>query len=364
MWPTVQQRYQGSTSTPPPRVARLCQIREASLVALRKFPKNLRLLTCVDRSTHPIHPTRIQRFPLSFVASTICQVNSSRSAQYPCQALISICGISRVPVLSFRCHLDSHRSWLMTSLEVSEIPNLESIGISCECVSSYDLLLVSLPPRVLWCCLLSRVSGMIVQSLSVWLVRKSTQLPVHQEHTFSDSPLDKATVLLSSTFTRQETECKMCYSSSLDHRPSQRHNIPWCVSGSCSSHSVSMQVSSSGDSVLVFLTNISTPSWNVSNLQVSVTQVCMTSIFVANIRSGLTPIMYCSFPTTSECWIWSNAVVSSCRFKLFCSVKGVITAFAFCSWTMSKHSSTYLAVGFTVNPLRSPSCTLRYSNLR
>ena len=38
MRPTVQQHYKGSTSTPP-RVARLCQIREASLVALRKFPK-------------------------------------------------------------------------------------------------------------------------------------------------------------------------------------------------------------------------------------------------------------------------------------------------------------------------------------
>ena len=35
---TVQQHYKGSASTPP-RVARLCQIREASLVALRKFPK-------------------------------------------------------------------------------------------------------------------------------------------------------------------------------------------------------------------------------------------------------------------------------------------------------------------------------------
>ena len=33
---TVQQHYTGSTSTPP-RVASLCQIREASLVALRKF---------------------------------------------------------------------------------------------------------------------------------------------------------------------------------------------------------------------------------------------------------------------------------------------------------------------------------------
>ena len=35
---TVQQHYKGSTSTPP-RVARLCQIREASLVALKKFPE-------------------------------------------------------------------------------------------------------------------------------------------------------------------------------------------------------------------------------------------------------------------------------------------------------------------------------------
>ena len=56
---TVQQDYKGSTSTPPP-VARLCQIREASLVALRKFPNILRLLTCVDHSTRPIHHTRIQ----------------------------------------------------------------------------------------------------------------------------------------------------------------------------------------------------------------------------------------------------------------------------------------------------------------
>ena len=54
---------------------------------------------------------------------TICQVNSSRSALYPCQALISICGIAHVPALSLRCRSGSHQ--LMTSLEVSEIPNLE-----------------------------------------------------------------------------------------------------------------------------------------------------------------------------------------------------------------------------------------------
>ena len=37
---TVQEHYKGSTSTPP-RVARLCQIREAFLVALRKFQKKI-----------------------------------------------------------------------------------------------------------------------------------------------------------------------------------------------------------------------------------------------------------------------------------------------------------------------------------
>ena len=64
---TVQQHCIGSTSTPP-RVARLRQIREASLVAQKIF-KNLRMLTCVDRSTRPIHHTCIQRFPQSFVAT-------------------------------------------------------------------------------------------------------------------------------------------------------------------------------------------------------------------------------------------------------------------------------------------------------
>ena len=61
---TVQQHHKGSTSTPP-RVARLCQIREASLVALR----SLRVLTCVDRSTRPTRHIRIQRFPQSLVAT-------------------------------------------------------------------------------------------------------------------------------------------------------------------------------------------------------------------------------------------------------------------------------------------------------
>ena len=106
---TVQQHYMGSTSTPP-RVARLCQIREASLVALRKNSKiyacshvSIVRLVSYPSYSYPEISTVIRRH------CTICQVNSSRSAQYPCQALISICGISLVPVLSFQCHLDSHR---------------------------------------------------------------------------------------------------------------------------------------------------------------------------------------------------------------------------------------------------------------
>ena len=54
---TVQQHFKGSTSTPP-RVARMCQIREASLVALRKFPKiyacSLVSIVRLDQSTIPV----------------------------------------------------------------------------------------------------------------------------------------------------------------------------------------------------------------------------------------------------------------------------------------------------------------------
>ena len=66
--------------------------------------------------------------------------------------------------------------------------------------------------RVLCCCLLSRVSGMIVQFHSEKLVRKSTQLTVHQEHTFlifhwtrQQSPV------LDIHSSRRNTECKMCF---------------------------------------------------------------------------------------------------------------------------------------------------------
>ena len=73
---TVQQHYKGSTSTPP-RVARLCQIREASLVALGKIHKSTHAHMCrsFDSSnpsySYPEIPTVTRRH------CTTCQVNSS-----------------------------------------------------------------------------------------------------------------------------------------------------------------------------------------------------------------------------------------------------------------------------------------------
>ena len=264
----------------------ITQVQQARLLASRgcvrfarrpslhweKFQKSTHAHMCWSfDSTNPPYSYPVTR-RVTRCHCTTCQVSSSQSVLFPYQALISICGISRVPMLSFQCHLDSHLSWLMTSFKVHEIPNLEWIGISCECVSSCDLLLVSLPLRVLCCCLLSRVRNGS-PFLSVWLVRKSTQLTVHQEHTFlilhwTRKQFPVLDVRSSREIDQRNTVCKMCSSSSLDHQPSQRLNIPWCISRSCSSRLVSLQVSSGWDSVLVLLSNISTLSWHVSNLQV------------------------------------------------------------------------------------------------
>ena len=77
---TVQRHYKGSTSTPP-RVARLCQIREASLVALRKIShKSTLAYMCrsFESSTSP-HVLLATRLVTRFRRAS-CQENSSRSA--------------------------------------------------------------------------------------------------------------------------------------------------------------------------------------------------------------------------------------------------------------------------------------------
>ena len=271
---------------------------------------------------------------------TTCQENSSRSALFPYQASISICGIVHVPAQSFRCRSDSHQSWLMTSLEVSEIPNLEWIRISCECVSSCDSLLVSLPLRVLCCCLLSRVLGMIVQSLFRIACAKIKSADSAPRAYSSDSPLDKATVPVLDTHSSGEIVQRN--TESLGHRPSQHQNIPWRVSRSCSSRLVSMQVSSGRR----FSSRVPFKYLNTFLSRVKSASVGDASLydkhFVANIRSGL----YCSFPTTAlnnECLTWS---FRQRRHHCLCVLQ------------------LDNVVGFTVNPRRSPSCTLRYSNPR
>ena len=76
-----------------------------------KIPQNLRLLTCVDRSTRPIrHTFCLQLVFVTRFRHASCQENSSRSALSPHQASISVCGIVHVPALSSRCRLGSHRS--------------------------------------------------------------------------------------------------------------------------------------------------------------------------------------------------------------------------------------------------------------
>ena len=60
-------------------------------------------------SSNPPYPYPVTRI-VTRRHCTTCQVNSSRSALFPYQALISLCGIVHVPALSFRCHSDSHQS--------------------------------------------------------------------------------------------------------------------------------------------------------------------------------------------------------------------------------------------------------------
>ena len=155
------------------------------------------------------------------------------------------------------------------------------------------------PLRVLCCCLLSSVSG--IDSL----VRKSTQLTVHQEHTVlilhwtrQHSPV--LDIHSSREIDQRNTECKMCFFLVTGSPGPVSVRISRDVfQKSCSRHSVSMQVSSGRDSVHVSLSKY----LNTFLARVKSASVGDASLydkqFVANIRSGLTPVMYCSFPTTA-----------------------------------------------------------------
>ena len=127
----VQQSYTGSTSTPP-RVARLCQFRETSLVALRKFSK---IYACS-------HVSIVRLVQSIILVSRDCHSYSSPLYHLPGEP------VSLIPMPSIDLNLwnlSRPSAFVPKSLGFTSV----LIGISCECVSSCDLLLVSLPLRVL-----------------------------------------------------------------------------------------------------------------------------------------------------------------------------------------------------------------------
>ena len=119
----------------------------------------------------------------------------------------------------------------------------------------------------------------------------------------SDSTLDTATVpcprhSLVKRNDQRNTVCKMCFSSSLDHQPSQRQNIPDVFEGlvqvirfQCRYRPVEIQLSCSFQISQHFLGTSKSASVGDASLY--------DKHFVANIKSRLTPVVFCSFPTTA-----------------------------------------------------------------
>ena len=99
------------------------------------------------------------------------------------------------------------------------------------CVSFSGLLRVSLPLLTLCCCLFSSAPRMTVQFLSRMLVRRSSQLTAHQEHTVLILHWTKHQFLVPDTHLSRETGqrntgYKNCFFSSLDLQPSQGRARP------------------------------------------------------------------------------------------------------------------------------------------
>ena len=120
----------------------------------------------------------------------------------------------------------------------------------------------------------------------------------------SDSPLDKATVPLSSTFTRQEklinvTQCARCafprhwITSPVSVRMSRDlfQGLVQVIWFQCRYRQVEIQLSCSFQISQHSLGTCQSASVGEASLY--------DKHFVANIKSGLTPVMYCSFPTTA-----------------------------------------------------------------
>ena len=200
----------------------------------------------------------------SYAYPEISKVISSRSTQYPCQALISICGISRVTVLSFqtKCWMNRNLVWMCFILRLAPrfVVTARAVLLSAlECISNDSPISFSMA-----CAKINSADSAprTYISYSPLTRQQSPVLDIHSSKLIN------------------VTQCARCalprHSSSPAQSASEYPVVRFKVLFQSSGFNAS--ISSGRDSVLLFLSNISTLSWHVSNLQVLVTQVCMTSI--------------------------------------------------------------------------------------
>ena len=194
------QLYYTASTTTPPRVARLCQVRLAPLVSLRKFYKSTLAQLCrsFDSSTSP-YPLFVTPLVTRFHRTT-CQVSSSQPALFPYHASTSVCRIAHVPAPSFRfvrIHISldcGHRQHFPKYQILNEISYLFHLAtralFRCNCACS--VLLSALA------CI--RNDSPISFRMACTKINSADSAPNAYS---SDSSLAKATVSFSSTFNRQ-----------------------------------------------------------------------------------------------------------------------------------------------------------------
>ena len=337
---TVQQHYKGSTSTPP-RVARLCQIREASLVALRKFPKIyacshvsiIRLvqsIILVSRGLYWLWKSFVATVPF---AKWTRLAQLSTHAKHWSQSVESLTS-QRFRSNVTRIHINS-KSWMNKNLVwMCFILRLAP----CFVTTAHAVLLSALA------CI--RNDSPISFRIACANINSADSAPNAYS---SDSPLDKA------TFTRQEklineTQCARCAF------PRDWFTGPVSVSMSRDVFQGLVQVirfqCRYGQKEIQF-----TCSFQISQHFLGTCQICKCwrrkFVWQALCRehqiwSHSGDVLQFS---DNCCEQWVLNLITRCR--LIVQIQTLLFrqrchhCIAYCRWTMSKHSSTYLAVGFT-----------------
>ena len=212
LWCGAQQHNTGSANTPP-RVARLCQIREASLVALRKISQ---IYACSDVS--------IVRLGQSVIFASRDFKSHSSSLYHLSDELVSL---SSVPMSSIDLNLwnRSHPSaFVPMSLGITSV-------LTDDIVKSFRNTKSWMNRNLVWMCFILRLAPCFVAIARAVLLSALACIKNDSSMTFifacarinstdnapkayiSDFPLDKATVPLSSTFTRQQKSINVTQSA-------------------------------------------------------------------------------------------------------------------------------------------------------